>query len=421
MHALATLTITGTVFVTLAACGATGSTVEPVTAPTAAVAVVDNGASWPEFRGPLGDGLSKETGLNKAWQTKAPKLIWKTSLSDDGYAGPSSAAGLLFLVDHQGGNDIVRAWKLSDGTEVWRNTYADADKSNYGFSRATPAYDAGKLYVVSRLGKVLCLDAKTGKTLWKREMVEEMSGQKPNWDYAGSPIVDGNRLIVVPGAEDGAVVALDKTTGKTLWKGGSGAPGYSTPVIANLDGKRQIVVLLAKKLAGLDAASGKELWSYPWETGYGVNAATPLVIGNGVYITGGYGHGCAMVGVANGQPTVKWQNRTMQAHFSSPVFYKGFIYGTGDPGVLVCMDPATGNTLWKQPGFEKGGMIGGDGVAFVHNGSNGELAMFQLANDAYHEVGRISPLQGQAWTAPIIVDKKLVIRTKDTIAVIDES
>ena len=226
-------------------------------------------------------------------------------------------------------------------------------------------------------------------------------------------------MIVTPGARDAGIVVLDAKTGALVLKGGSGAPGYATPVIAKIGGVKQYVVFLAKKVCGIDAASGKELWAYPWETANDVNAATPLIIGDAVFITSGYGHGCAMVDVKGGQATLRWQNRSIQAHFSSPIYFGENIYGTGDPGVLVCLNPADGSTLWRQNGFEKGGIIGIDGMILGMNGSNGDLVLVKMDPSSYQELGRIAPLRGQAWTAPIVVDKKAVVRTKEAIAVVD--
>ena len=394
---------------------------EGTTSIAAAPAAVPAGSGWPAFRGPNANGISPETGINRNWSAKPPKVLWQAPMHDDGYAGPAAALGMVFIVDHQGSDDIVRAWELSTGKEVWKYTYPDASSSNYGFSRATPAIADGRVFVVSRLGKAICLDAKTGKLQWQKDMVADFGGQRPGWDYAGSPVVDGDRVIFTPGSENAAIVALSAKTGEVVLKGGSGAPGYSTPVVATIGGTKQYVVFLAKKLCGIDAATGKELWAFPWETNYDVNAATPLVIGDSVFITSGYGKGCAMIDIKGGRPSLRWQNRAMMAHFSSPFFSGGRIYGTGDPGILTCLNPADGAALWRQNGFEKGGIVGVDGMILGMNGSNGDLVMVKIDPSGYQEVGRIAPLRGQAWTAPIVADKKAIIRTKNAIAVLDLS
>ncbi|MDR3689703.1 MAG: PQQ-binding-like beta-propeller repeat protein [Fimbriimonas sp.] len=376
---------------------------------------------WPCWRGVNGTGISPMTGFNKDWTSKPPRLLWQAPLSDNGWSGPASDGKILYIVDHSGGDDIVHAWDLATGKEVWQTKYADADNDNQGFTRTTPAIDGNNLYTVSRLGKVICFDTKNGSIKWKHDFVSEYGGQRPTWDYSVSPIVDGNKLILAPGAEDGAIVVLDKKTGALLSKAGTGAASYATPVIATIQGVRQYVLFQAKKLAGISTDSGKELWSVPWQTGPDVNAATPVVIGNSVFIASGYGHGCGLVDVDKDGAKIRWQNRVIQAHFNAPILYKGYIYGTGDPGKLTCLDPNTGTAVWQKEGFEKGGMCAAEGLAFVNNGSNGDVVLVKLDPSGYTEVGRIAPIRGRAWSSPILVDGKLVVRTIDKIAVVDIS
>lgn len=395
----------------------------PETVPAPAVAVepapqaTSGSVDWPRFRGPDGNGISPEKGISKDWAAQPPRLLWKVPMSDDGYTGPSVANGLVYIIDHQGSDDIVRALSLSDGRDVWTYRYRDADSSNYGFARATPTVDGSKVYTLSRLGALHCLDAKTGKVVWRRQINDEFSARKPQWDTSYSPVVDGDRLIVCPGGPDAAVAVLDKSTGKTIWQGGgSDGQSYATPVVATIGGKKQYVVFAAKALIGVDASNGTLLWRAPWSTAYDVNAATPVVIGDSVFIASGYGKGCALVDVKGSEASIRWANKSIQAHFSSPIYFKGHIYGTGDPGVLVCLDPQTGKELWRQPGFEKGGIVGVDGVILALSGSNGDLAMVEMSPAGYKELGRVTPLGGQSWTAPIVAQGRAIVRNKSAIA-----
>ena len=404
--------------VTLTACDRSSS--KPAPEPTIAESRPEaptGGSDWPNFLGPNRDNISTETGINKNWGGKPPKLLWKTAMGDDGYAGPCVAEGRVFIIDHAGGEDVVRAIDLKSGQDVWTFRYKDADQSNNGFSRSTPAYDDGRLYIVSRLGNVACLDARSGKPIWSGNLVQAFGGNRPQWDYSASPLIDGKKLILVPGGPGAAVVAVDKTTGRTLWKGGgSDQPGYATPVKAKIDGRDQYVVFLAKGVVGVDAANGSLLWRQAWETSYDVNAATPLVTPSGVFITSDYGRGCAMVKPGGG---LRWENKQMQAHFSSPLLYRGKIYGTGEPGKLMCIDPADGRALWEQPGFEKGGITLVDGAIVALNGSNGECILCEASPSGYKELGRFTPLGGQSWTAPIVAQGRLIVRNKSALACYD--
>lgn len=379
------------------------------------------GLDWPHYRGPNSNGTSAETGINKDWGSKPPKLLWKVDMTDGGYSGPAEADGIVYVVDHNGDDDVIRALSLADGSEVWSYKFIDAKPINNGFTRSTPTVFGGKVYTTSRLGVTNCLDAKTGKVIWTRNVVKDLGSQIPAWELAHSPVIDGQKLIICPGGENAGVVALDKDTGKTIWQGGgTTVSGYSTPVIATINGVKQYVVMVAKGVIGVAAADGKVLWSASWETSYDVNASDPVVIGNSVYISSGYGHGCALLNVSSAGATKVWENKEIQAQFSCPLLLGGLIYGTGDPGNLVCLDPRTGQAKWKQAGFEKGGCVAVDGTIIVMNGSNGDISMVEQSPNGYKELGKLTgPLGGQSWTAPIVAQGKLIIRNTKAIACLD--
>ncbi|MCX7799906.1 MAG: PQQ-binding-like beta-propeller repeat protein [Fimbriimonadales bacterium] len=384
----------------------------------AAACAASAASDWNRFRGPNGDGISPETGIRKDWSTNPPRLLWKASLTDNGYAGPAVAQGIVYIVDHRGSDDIVRAFELRTGRELWRYTYPDAPNDNYGFARTTPLVASGKVYVYSRLGRLLCLDAKSGKLLWQRDLIGEFRAPRPSWDMAASPIMHQGRLLVCVGGRNAAVVALDPNTGRTLWQGGgSDASGYATPVVANLQGRQQVLVFSSKALIGVDLADGRTLWRQPWETPYDVNAATPLVIGNSVFITSGYNRGCALVDVTPQGPRIRWESKAVKAHFSSPILHNGVVYANSDPGELVCLNPSDGRVLWKARGFEKGGLCAVDGVLLAMDGAGGDLVMVAMDPRSYREIGRFRPLGGQSWTAPIVSNGCLVVRNRSTIAV----
>ncbi|HSV73185.1 MAG TPA: PQQ-binding-like beta-propeller repeat protein [Chthonomonadales bacterium] len=377
-------------------------------------------ADWPQFRGPNANGISPFRGINKDWQARPPRVLWRVAMSDEGYSGPAVAGGRVFIVDHRGGEDIVRAIDLRTGQDIWQHRYRDATQHNYGFARATPAVDGDRVYTMSRMGKLHCLNAATGAVIWAKDVIAEFGGRLPSWDMAVSPVIDGRKVIVCPGGPNASVVALDKMTGETLWRGGGTAGiGYATPVIATIGGRRQYVVFAARSIMGVDAEDGAVIWSHPWETSWDVNAATPVVIGDSVFVTSGYGVGCALIDVRDGRASLRWRNREIQAHFSSPIYHNGHIYGTGDPGFLVCLNPNNGQVLWRQGGFEKGGILGVDGVILALNGSNGDLIMSALSPAGYREMGRITPLGGQSWTAPVLADGVLLVRNRQALAAID--
>ncbi|MBI3944869.1 MAG: PQQ-binding-like beta-propeller repeat protein [Armatimonadetes bacterium] len=374
-------------------------------------------ADWARFRGPQADGISAERGINKAWGKKPPRTAWKVAMSDQGHAGPAVAAGRVYIVDHQGTNDVVRALDLRTGKDVWRFSYPDPQPSNYGFARCTPTVTGGRVYTLSRFGLVHCLDAKTGKKIWSQDLVRAFRGKPPTWLYSASVLVDGNRVVVCPGGPGPAIVALDRSTGKVLWKGGgSDIAGYGMLAVATIGGKRQYVAFTGKSLIGVDPASGKTLWRFPWETRLDVNAAMPVVVGSSVFITSNYGRGCALVDVSGGRAKARWENREIHSHFNTAVYSGGYLYSTSDPGYLVCLDAKTGRVAWKQRGFEKGGLVAVDGTLIVVDGAKGDVVMVSLTPSSYKELGRTKPLQGPGcWAPPVVADGMLLVRDKQSL------
>ncbi len=197
------------------------------------------GSDWPRFFGPNADGTSPDTGINKDWSAKPPQELWRVSLGDDGYAGPAVADGKVFIVDHQGKDDVVRAIDIATGKDAWTFPYPEPGGHNYGFTRGTPCYDNGTLYTLSMSGQLHAINAADGTKVWSKNLPQDFGGKAPNWRYASSPVVDGDRLVVLPGGQS-SVAVLDKTTGDTIWAGGgpSGA-SYATPTIATIAWNRE--------------------------------------------------------------------------------------------------------------------------------------------------------------------------------------
>jgi outer membrane protein assembly factor BamB len=374
-------------------------------------------SDWPRFLGPNGDVMSPETGINKTWNETPPKLVWKTAMHDRGYAGPSVREGVLYIIDHQDDEDVIRALDLTNGKERWTYRYKDLSRPNYGFSRSTPVIAGGGIYTLSAAGRLHCFALKNHRKVWSIHLPTDLDGRAPKWLYAMSPYIDGDRLIAVPGGRKGCVAALDRKTGKAIWQsGGSDRPGYATPVRATIDGVDQYVVFTGTRLIGVAVTNGKLLWERTWRTRYDVNAATPVIRGDEIFITSNYGRGGAVLKIANGRVTTVWENKTMASHFSTPIVHEGHIYGSTSTNKFVCMEWKTGATKWETRGFERGGVVGVDGTLIALDGRRGTVVMFELTPTACKELGRMKGLGGQSWIAPIIADGKLIIRNRTALA-----
>jgi len=216
------------------------------------------------------------------------------------------------------------------------------------------------------------------------------------------------------------MAALDPATGKVLMRGGDDdVAGYGMPVVATIRGRRQYAMTVWKGFVGVDAADGKTLWRIAWETRDGTNVACPIVIGDSVFVTSSYDMGCALYDIGADGAKERWRNREMRAHMNTPVLFRGMLYGTGDPTHLICLDPRNGALRWKQPGFEKGGVVVVDGVLIAVNGSGGDVVMVALNPDRYIELGRFTPLGGQSWSPPVIAQGKLLVRNRKALACVD--
>lgn len=379
-----------------------------------------SGSDWPQFRGPSLTGMSPEKGIRKDWTAHRPALRWSLDLHDNGYAGPSVSKGIVYIVDHEGAEDVVRAIDLASGKERWRFAYAESNRNIYGFARATPTISQNRVFTLSREGRLLCLDAQTGKLLWQRHLVEDFAGKGPMWGYSAPPLVDQGKLIVLPGGSRAAVAALDPATGATIWSGGEGdTPGYGMPTPAVINGKRQYVTGVAKGFVGVDAANGTVLWRIPWETVDGTNVACPIISDNRVFICSSYQMGSALYEIGEDGPKELWRNQAIRAHMNTPILQDGHLYGIGDPGYLVCLRLKDGAVRWQEKGFEKGGVLGVDGTLIAVDGAGGDVVMARLTAERYEELGRFKPLGGQSWSPPIAANGALLIRNRQRLACLE--
>lgn len=378
-------------------------------------------ADWPGWRGPGADGFATDKGLNKDWTGRPPRELWRAKLSSVGLSGISAADGLVFIMDHDAQQGVVRAFSLTDGREAWHFAFDDPEKKDdYGFDRATPVFDGGKVYCWSRFGRLFCIDARTGAKVWEVD-TKDHGGRRTYYGHNASPVMDGEAVLVLAGAQDGCLMKFDKTTGKLLGKVGGDARPNAAPVVATLSGVKQYVVFSGARVVGIDSGSGAILWQHPWESESGLGIATPLVVDNSVFVTGGYGHNCDMLDITGGSVKVRYERPSFSAEFSSPILRDGFIYGNTLPSHLTCLEASTGRVKWKAPNFGWGGVVGLDGALIAVNGDTGEVVLVKLDPGAFTELGRLKPFdaKGQYWSPPIIAGGKLLLRAPSEIVCFD--
>ena len=369
------------------------------------MAVTTLAGDWPQFRGPGHDGISGESD----WFV--PKAVVKTVWTAEvgvGHAAISVSAGRLYTMGNRQGTDVVFCLEAATGKAIWQHSYASAS-GNYPGPRSTPTVDGRRVFTFGRDGMLLCLDAAKGGVMWQRDLGKDMNATPPQWGFASSPLVVGERVIVNVGTHG---LAVNRLTGKTVWESGGAGGSYASPVPYQWKGQPAVLVLATAGISAVDAGTGQVGWFHPWKTGCDVNAADPLPIQDKVLITSGYGHGAALLDVTGDQPKVEWENKHLVSHFSSPVLSGSHVYGVhGDAGEgeLRCLDLATGAVKWGNPDIGFGSLImAGGKLLFLSE--KGLLVVMVDDPEACRELWRGKILDSTCWTMPVVCNGLIYCR-----------
>jgi outer membrane protein assembly factor BamB len=378
---------------------------------------------WLQWRGPNRDAVSAETGLLTAWPQDGPKVLWQESLGG-GYSCPVVAGQRVVTLTQKGDDEAVVCRDAETGNELWRFSYPCKYRNDFGSGpRATPTVNGDLVYTVGATGLLHCLKLQTGDQVWRHDLLEEFHAPNLHWGTSFSPLVEGDLLLTMPGGPEGnSLAAFRKKTGELVWKTGSDPAGYSSPVACTAAGTRQVLFFTGSGLVSVAPDTGKVHWSYPWETSYGCNIATPIVRGDYVFISSGYGKGCALLKVeakegGTLQARAVYENNQMCNHFASSVLYREHIYGFNE-STLTCMEFRTGQVVWKERGFKKGSLLIADGHLIVL-GENGRLALAEATPAGYHERAAFRPFRTKCWTVPVLAHGRLYVRDEERLLCLD--
>jgi outer membrane protein assembly factor BamB len=260
---------------------------------------------WPRFRGPRLDGISRETGLLKEWPPDGPRHLWKVDLSG-GFSSVAVAGGRVFTQTREKDQEVVLCLDAATGKELWRYRYACEYGAYASFSgggrpqsrtgpRATPVVDGDRVYTLGATGILLCLEAQTGKKVWQQDLCAIAGRSVPSHGFSGSPLVVGDRIYVNPGAPGGkSLAALEKKDGAVVWQALDDPIGYSTPLWVEAGANSQVIFFTGIGAVGVAPKDGRLLWRYPWKTQYDLNIATPIYADGKVFISSNYGAGGAL-------------------------------------------------------------------------------------------------------------------------------
>ncbi len=383
---------------------------------------------WPYWRGLHQDGISRETGLLKTWPAEGPRVLWKQAVPG-GYSSFAVAQGRLYTMSEDRKEEIVLCLDATSGKQVWEYRYpADydlhpgLDQRFKSGPRSTPVVDAGHVYALGTTGVLNCLEAKTGRVVWTQDLLKLGERPIPEFGYSNSPFIAGDRLFVQPGGTKGnSLAALDKRTGKVLWKGQDDPIGYATPILIEAQGQAQVVYFTAAGIVAVRPADGQPLWRFPWKTNYDLNVATPIYAGGQLFLSSNYGRGAAMLRLKPEGPVGAeevYRTANMQNHFSTSVLYRDHLYGFSNDR-LRCVEWATGEIKWDQRGLGRGSLLLADGHLFAL-GDKGDLVLAEATPAAYVEKGRFRALpQSPCWTGPVLANGRLYVRNETEIVALD--
>jgi outer membrane protein assembly factor BamB len=424
------------------------------------------GDDWPQWRGPNRDGISKETGLKKDWSKDEPKLLWTYRDAGRGYGGPSVVGNNLYLTGcRKDEKDFLVCLDTATGKEVWATPYADFYDNGWGGGpRGNVTAADNLLYLVAPKGEIVCFAAKDGKLVWRKDFVKDLGGKlMSGWGFSESPLVDGDKVICTPGGGQGTLAALDKKTGEVVWRSKDlkDDAGYASVVVSEFGGTRQYVTTTAKGVVGVAAKDGKLLWKHENPRYNTAVIPTPIVSGEYVFATTGYGAGCDLLKLTGGGEEIKaeqvYKNKStnMVNHHGGVILYKDHVYGFNDGNRgWTCLNLKSGEIVWEDtskntPG--KGAIAYADERFYLlgekvgdrpKKGKDGKkeesaeekkekfepfIAQIVATTEGYQELGRLKlPEQttlprrsGQLWAHPVIANGKLYLRDQDLLFCFD--
>ncbi len=371
----------------------------------------------PRYRGINVDGKVIGPRLARNWEAQPPKCLWRHPCGG-GYASFSVIGDVAVTIEQRGENEVIVCYHVPTGRTMWTYEYRARFSETLGGDgpRATPTIHQGRIYSLGATGELVKLDLAAHYKIWQTNILVDNPSVNLEWGMSGSPLIDGDRVIVNPGAQKGTdqsadLLAYDIESGKIVLRAGHATASYSSPIRATLAGRDQILIFDAGGLAGFDPADGAELWRVPWKSDFDINAAQPIVLNDDeVVITSQAGCARIMIVPAGDQftPTEVWRNRAMKCSYANPIAHNGFLYGL-DEGIMACVDLATGKRMWKGGRYGHGQMLLADDLLVVLS-EKGELVLVEATSDELRELGKIQAIEGKTWNNPVLVGGRALVR-----------
>lgn len=406
-------------------------------------------ADWPQYRGPQRNDVSAEKGLLPQWPAEGPPLLGKYTNAGVGYSGPAIVGTRLYTLGGRGEREFLIALDLAgikEGVipEAWSvevGPLFDFKTNRWSAGpSATPTVDDGLVFAVGGMGDLVCVTAADGKEKWRINQPNELDAQinpigggprNLGWGFTSSPLVDGDRLVCIVGGPKGTVAALEKQTGKVVWRsvGLTDQAAYTSPMVAELGGVRQYVVLTNRGLYGIRAEDGEVLWRHARTPPYGTEVVnTPILQGDLIFTTVGARQGCELVRVRRDgdkfSPEKVYGNASLANHHGDVVLVDGHVYGFGEGQGWACQNLESGDIVWSERrALRAGAVTYADGRLYCYGEDDGTVVLVPAVTSGWKEQGRFKiPEQsklrkpnGKIWTPPVVANGKLFLRDQDLI------
>lgn len=385
------------------------------------------GQDWPQILGPNRNGIYTGPPIVPSFPRSGPPSLWKRDVGA-GFAGPVVVGDRLVLFHRVNNRETVEAMDANTGKTIWTFDYPTSYRDDFGFDegpRAPAVIAGGRVFTHGADGMLHGIDFATGKMLWSIDTRKTFEAPKGYFGVASSPVVDGNRVMVNVGGKTGGIVAFDAATGKTLWTSTSDEASYSSPIVADINKQHTAVFFTRTGLVAIDPSNGRVLYQQRWRSrqAASVNAATPIVINDQIFLSASYSTGATLLKVANNAVTPVWSGEeSMSNHYSTSVLKDGYLYGFDGRQefgqTLRCVELATGKVMWNVDGFGAGSLlIAGDTLVIMRE--SGELALAPVSPKAFRFNSRAQLLRGVVRAYPALANGRYYVRNERQLAAFD--
>ena len=382
---------------------------------------------WPQILGPGRNGIYTGPEIVPSFPRSGPPLIWKRDVGA-GFAGPAVAGGRLVLFHRVNNRETVEAMDALTGKTIWTFDYPTGYRDDFGFDegpRAVPVIAGGRVFTHGADGMLHGIDFATGKSLWSVDTRKVFQAPKGYFGVASSPLVDGDRVMVNVGGKSAGIVAFDAATGKTLWSSQVDEASYSSPIAADIAGQHLGVFFTRTGLVALDPSTGAARYVFRWRArmAASVNAATPIVVKDQIFLSASYGTGAVLLQVANNAVKLVWSgDESLSNHYSTSVYKDGYLYGFEGRQEfgqsLRCIELATGKVMWNVEGFGAGTLLVA-GEALVVTRESGELVLAPASPKAFRYASRAALIPGVVRAYPALANGRYYVRNDRQLTAFD--